>query len=267
MKIVLYTSTNANIIDQYNIFRLINERPQHTYYILSVTHQENKKNPIRTFLSELKHGKNEWARDSNKVLQNIGKKIKKEVQNKVPIQYVSEVNGSESETIIKEYRPDILLQCGAGIIRENIFSIPKIGTINVHHGYAPEIRGCNSLVWALYFGLTDLLGVTVHFIDKDLDTGPVIIQKKQEYNHADSYPTLYKNIIETGSNILLEAIDKLKKYENKNQLLFEETSVKSYYFSWANYILHYNPLKKNNYLPLKNASNLKFKIKLKKVLA
>ncbi|MBV8232444.1 MAG: hypothetical protein JO329_20880 [Planctomycetaceae bacterium] len=46
----------------------------------------------------------------------------------------------------------------------------KIGTLNLHHGIAPSIRGMNSIYWALWEGRPEWIGSTVHFIDKGIDT-------------------------------------------------------------------------------------------------
>jgi methionyl-tRNA formyltransferase len=173
---------------------------------------------------------------------------------------VKDVNGFDTEKVIRDLKPDILIQCGAGILKENIFSIPKIGTLNVHHGIAPELRGISSTFWAMYYGLLEFIGTTVHFIDKTLDTGTVIIQKKtilpEKYDYVEA---VFQTSVQ-GADLLPEAIRIVQ-----NGYLIVEKEVKSFYFSSVNY-QKYSELKRNNFRPVGNIDALKYKMKCKKVL-
>ncbi|MEX2566029.1 MAG: formyltransferase family protein [Cyclobacteriaceae bacterium] len=174
--------------------------------------------------------------------------------------YVKEINGSQTEKIIRDLKPDIMLQCGAGILKENIFSIPKRGTLNVHHGIAPELRGVSSVFWAMYYGLYDYIGTTVHFIDKTLDTGAVIIQSKTNLpKQFDYIEAAYQTSIQ-GATLLVEAIKIVRE-----DFVVTKKNVKSYYFSSVSYQKYWK-LKKNKFQPLENQNTLSYKIKCKKLL-
>ena len=56
--------------------------------------------------------------------------------------------------------------------RRQLLETPRLGVLNVHLGLLPEIRGMSSPEWSL---LKDVpVGVTVHFMDSGIDTGPVL---------------------------------------------------------------------------------------------
>ena len=59
-------------------------------------------------------------------------------------------------------------------------NIPKIGTINIHRGYAQSYRGLDSDLWAIYNEEFDKIGVTLHYVDEKLDNGRIILKKRVE---------------------------------------------------------------------------------------
>ena len=52
-----------------------------------------------------------------------------------------EINRSEGVRLFEELRPDLLIVCGAPILKSQVFSIPTIGAVNLHFGVAPKYRG------------------------------------------------------------------------------------------------------------------------------
>jgi methionyl-tRNA formyltransferase len=73
------------------------------------------------------------------------------------------------------------------------------GVVNVHPGYLPLVRGNNPYIWAIIHDLPQ--GVSVHFIDEEIDTGPVLVRQKLELIAEPSYPVLLNEI-----NILCGAL-------------------------------------------------------------
>lgn len=244
MKIIFYTSTLKNAVDSYNMFRVLQEfGDKHEFSVIEVKKEKKGLPAWRVWLSEQKHGKNHLRRDHLKVFKKISDKTDYTFLATIPTYTVNEVNDDESVAHIKAIKPDLLIQCGAGILRSNVFSLPKYGTINLHHGFAPEVRGVSSILWACYYGLK--VGATVHFIDDNLDTGPILSQFEYDWREK-AYPEVYNNCIENGANLLVEAINKLPVNTDR----INEEQVKSYYFSsfdWKNY----NEFKAAGFEPVK----------------
>ena len=69
---------------------------------------------------------------------------------------------------------DIWLVIGGGILRNGILSTGK-KFINCHKGYLPDIRGLSATHWAILCG--GPYGATAHFINEDLDDGPIIARQ------------------------------------------------------------------------------------------
>ncbi|ACY15005.1 formyl transferase [Haliangium ochraceum] len=92
-----------------------------------------------------------------------------------------EINGAVFAERLRALAPDLVIVNGAPILKEHIFSIPRLGMANVHFGIAPAYRGVSTLFWPMYHGDFDNIGVTLHAVAKGIDAGAV-------YSHA--YPSL-----------------------------------------------------------------------------
>ena len=80
--------------------------------------------------------------------------------------------------------------------------------INCHAGNLPFYRGRNVLNWVLING-EKYFGITVHYIDKNIDTGDIIVQKKYPINSKDNYNTLLKKCFRECPILLNKALKKI----------------------------------------------------------
>lgn len=78
--------------------------------------------------------------------------------------------------------------------------------INLHPSLLPEFPGTCSIERALDAGV-DKTGVTVHFVDEGMDTGPIILQEAVPIEACDTLETLSAKIHELEHRLLLEAIN------------------------------------------------------------
>jgi methionyl-tRNA formyltransferase len=100
----------------------------------------------------------------------------------------SEINSEKNIKYLQSLDPDILLVCMAPILKPEVFSIPRIATVNIHFGIAPEYRGENTIFWPLYLADYENIGVTLHHINQGIDAGNIL---------ARGYPTVEKRDTET----------------------------------------------------------------------
>ena len=89
-----------------------------------------------------------------------------------PVVACHDHNAPGSISQLKEWSPDLIVFTGGNILREQLLHVPRLGVINLHLGLLPEIPGMSSPEWSL---LNDVpVGVTVHYIDAGVDTGPIL---------------------------------------------------------------------------------------------
>jgi methionyl-tRNA formyltransferase len=91
--------------------------------------------------------------------------------------------------VVEDVRPDCVVSCGYNhLVPQRYLSIPSMGYINLHPAYLPYNRGVNSNVWSIADGTP--AGVTVHYMDRHLDTGDIIAQRRVETDFSDTGKSL-----------------------------------------------------------------------------
>lgn len=127
-------------------------------------------------------------------------------QYKIPLLIHENINSEEFIEQVKEYEADLFVsmsfdQIFGKVIRE----LPPLKTINCHAGKLPFYRGRNILNWVLINDEKEF-GITVHYVDKGIDTGDIILQKVYEITDEDSYATLLEKAYEGCAVLLYDAI-------------------------------------------------------------
>lgn len=88
------------------------------------------------------------------------------------------VNSKEFRRQILRLNPDIILVGSwSEKFKKPIIDLPKIGTINCHPSLLPKYRGPNPYMRVIMNGEKET-GITFHLMDENLDTGPILLQKK-----------------------------------------------------------------------------------------
>lgn len=125
----------------------------------------------------------------------------------IPKERLKEIKSVNDEIVknkLIEFQPDVVIVNGTRIIRDNILSCVKAPFINTHVGITPNYRGVHGGYWALVNNDVENFGVTVHLVDKGVDTGEVIYQKTITPGKNDNFMTY--PLIQLG-----EALPLLKK--------------------------------------------------------
>ena len=103
-------------------------------------------------------------------------------------------NALYEESIIahlKELQLDLgILAWWPYIIKEPVLDIPRIGILNFHPSYLPYNRGKHYNFWTIVEDTP--FGVTLHFIDKDIDSGEIAFQSRIPKTWEDTGKTLYE---------------------------------------------------------------------------
>ena len=109
---------------------------------------------------------------------------------------------------IKKFKPDFIIVVAFRMLPKVIWSIPSLGTINLHASLLPDYRGAAPINWALING-EKYTGVTTFFIDDEIDTGDILLQKKIKINKTDNAEDLHNSLSKTGSLLMHETINKV----------------------------------------------------------
>ena len=97
------------------------------------------------------------------------------------------------------------------IIPEKLLTVPSLGTICYHPSILPRHRGASAINWALIQGDTRT-GLTIFWVDKGIDTGPILLQKEVEVKPDDTTGSLYfSKLFPMGVDAMVEAVELIKK--------------------------------------------------------
>jgi len=129
--------------------------------------------------------------------------------------YVETVNGPDAVGALRKLQPDVIVQFAAGILQEQVFEVARLGTLNLHPGIAPLIKGRDPIYWALWKREPRWLGATVHLIDEGIDTGPVLAYAPVTARYpGERYPNLFARVYEHGVERLVEVLLRLERGEH-----------------------------------------------------
>jgi len=122
---------------------------------------------------------------------NIKKKKVEDFQNEgIPCFYCDDFNEPKVLEILEKKRPEIIFFTGGGLLREGVLQRAGDGVLNCHMGILPEYRGMDVVEWALVEGREDKVGLTVHFMDKGVDTGDILVRRLIKPKSGDTLDDL-----------------------------------------------------------------------------
>ena len=77
--------------------------------------------------------------------------------------------------------------------------------VNLHVSYLPFNRGAHPNFWSFYDGTQS--GVSIHLIDEGIDTGPILFQKKIQFEDEKTFIETYDRLFDEIENLFIENID------------------------------------------------------------
>jgi len=117
----------------------------------------------------------------------------------------------DAEIMAELNRRGVELICLAGYMRllscEFIQAFPS-QIINIHPSLLPSFPGLDAQEQALKHGVK-ITGCTVHYVNEDLDAGPIILQRAVELRNDDTVETLSARILEQEHPAYVDAVKKL----------------------------------------------------------
>jgi methionyl-tRNA formyltransferase len=123
---------------------------------------------------------------SNKIINELKTK-------KINFYYLTKKPDKVFYKKLKKMELDYLLSVSwPYILEENLFNIPKYGSLNFHLSFLPFNRAKNPNVWPIIDNSP--AGVSIHFINNKIDDGEIVFQKKVNLEPIDTAKTLFKKL-------------------------------------------------------------------------
>jgi folate-dependent phosphoribosylglycinamide formyltransferase PurN len=124
------------------------------------------------------------------------------------VHFVTDIHAQNVLEQVRALSPDLGLIYGSPILKPELFEIPGLGTLGIHHGKVPEYRGNKTTFWAMYNG-ERVAGVTIQKVNRGLDTGSVV--KAGEVNaYGRAYQAVVHELETLGLDLYIQAILEVK---------------------------------------------------------
>lgn len=119
---------------------------------------------------------------------------------------LTSVNDRSTISLIQKINPDLVLVNGTRIISKEVLQCISAPFINIHAGITPKYRNVHGAYWAIVNNDMENCGVTVHLVDKGIDTGSIIYQGRIAITGKDNFSTYPLLQLGEGIKLLKKAI-------------------------------------------------------------
>ncbi len=117
------------------------------------------------------------------------------------------INSPDGLDILGNAAPDAIVVASYGqLLRKAVFSLPPLGTINIHASLLPRYRGAAPINWAIINGEQET-GITTFFIDKGMDTGKVIMKEPLAIGKDETAGELHDRLATLGAKVIIETLN------------------------------------------------------------
>jgi len=151
-------------------------------------------------------------------LQGRGRKPKSSpvkdcaVKHDIPVLQPPNLKHPDFIETLKSYQADLQVVVAFRMLPEVVWSMPTMGTFNLHASLLPDYRGAAPINWAIINGETKT-GVTTFFLKHEIDTGSVLFQEEVPILPEDNLGDLYEKLMQKGSKLVVKTLDAIAKDE------------------------------------------------------
>ena len=130
------------------------------------------------------------------------------VEHGLPLFQPEKLRNEEFLSQIQSLNADIFVVVAFRMMPKVLFSMPRLGTFNLHASLLPDYRGAAPINYAVINGETKS-GVTTFFINEKIDEGNILLQAEIEISPEDNAGTLHDRLMEIGAKLVVETLDGL----------------------------------------------------------
>ena len=140
---------------------------------------------------------------------------------------------------LRELHADLQVVVAFRMLPEVVWSMPPMGTINLHASLLPQYRGAAPINWAIINGEKET-GVTTFKLQQEIDTGNILLQEKIKIGDEENAGELHDRMMELGADLLLQTVNELVK-NNLQEIKQQDVSHSTFYTQHSTLPLHHAP--------------------------
>ena len=143
-------------------------------------------------------------------------------QNSIKLIQQDNLNDMNFIKNLKSLNADFFIVIAYKILPQQIFSIPKYGTMNLHGSLLPKYRGAAPIQRSILNG-DKVTGISTFIIDKNIDTGNVILQKELSIRDKN-FGQIHNELSQMGASLVINSI----KHIVQKKPLFQQEGTYTY---------------------------------------
>lgn len=128
------------------------------------------------------------------------------VEKGIPVLQPEKLKDPEFLMALSAWKADLFVVVGFRMLPEVVWSMPKLGTFNLHAALLPQYRGAAPINWAVING-ENITGVTTFMIDKRIDTGGIILRSECRVEPTETAGTLHDKLMALGTSLVTETVE------------------------------------------------------------
>jgi methionyl-tRNA formyltransferase len=127
------------------------------------------------------------------------------LKHNIPLLQPEKLKNPEFVEALQNLKADLQVVVAFRMLPEIVWTMPRLGTFNLHASLLPQYRGAAPINWAIINGEKET-GVTTFFLKHDIDTGSILFQEKEPVLAADDAGSLYERLMHKGAGLVVRTV-------------------------------------------------------------
>ncbi|MBR1706503.1 MAG: methionyl-tRNA formyltransferase [Bacteroidales bacterium] len=130
------------------------------------------------------------------------------VEHGIPVLQPEKLKDPAFLEALAAWKADLFVIVGFRMLPEVVWSMPKMGTFNLHAALLPQYRGAAPINWAVING-ENITGVTTFMIDRQIDTGGIILRQDCRIAPTDTAGDVHDRLMGLGAQLVVDTVEGL----------------------------------------------------------
>lgn len=138
------------------------------------------------------------------------------LQHNLPILQPERLKDEAFQAELRSYNADLQVIAAFRMLPEAVFSMPRLGTFNIHTSLLPQYRGAAPINWAVINGEKET-GLTTFMLDKDCDTGEIISQVRIPIADDENVGSVHDRLMELSGTLCADTVRKILEADERGE--------------------------------------------------
>lgn len=123
----------------------------------------------------------------------------------IPVLQPKNLKAAAFQDELRALQADLQIVVAFRMLPETVWSMPRLGTFNLHGSLLPKYRGAAPINWAVINGETET-GATTFFIRQAIDTGDVILRHRMPIGENETAGDVHDRMMVEGAELVVRTV-------------------------------------------------------------